>query len=375
MISILEGTADLGYILGFAIFACVVAFLWSPFLIYLLHNFHIIKTPKVELNSIEARRSKNQTPIMGGLLVIITVAVISILFNWSRSFTWVPLGVMLLAALLGGIDDLLNIFGSERRSRKMAHILTLIKVHKDFKMRAWYIITFPWTIFKRTSVWLGSRPGKGVHVHEKLLLQFVAGTITAWWVYAKLGPAWHYIYLPFGHEIFAGWFIIPLIILIVMFTANAVNIADGMDGLAGGMLISTFSALTLLSWINGFGEIAVLNATTVGALVAYTYFNIKPARFMMGDVGSLGLGALFAVNTLAIGEIGSIFFLGFVFYVEALTVVIQVLGRYILGRRIFRMAPIHHHFELIGWSEEKTIMRFWIIHFIFVVIGVWLALH
>ncbi|MDP3962855.1 MAG: phospho-N-acetylmuramoyl-pentapeptide-transferase [bacterium] len=375
MISILEGTADFGYILGFAIFSCLAAFLWSPFLIHLLRRFHIIKSAKVELLSIESRRGKDNTPIMGGLLVIITVAVISLLFNWSRSFTWVPIGVMLLSALLGGIDDLLNIFGSERRSRKLSHIMTLIKVHKDFKMRAWYVATLPWTIFKRTSVWIGSRPGKGIHVHEKLLLQFIAGTITAWWVYAKLGPAWHYIYLPFGIDIFAGWLIIPIIIFIVMFTANAVNIADGMDGLAGGMLITTFSALTLLSWINGFGEIAVLNATAVGALVAYTYFNIKPARFMMGDVGSLGLGALLAVNTLAIGEIGLIFFLGFLFYIEALTVVIQVAGRYIFGRRIFRMAPLHHHFELIGWSEEKTIMRFWIVHFIFVVFGVWLALH
>lgn len=375
MISILEGTADLGYILGFAIFSCVLAFLWAPLLIDLLNRYRIMKTAKVELTSIESRRGKDNTPIMGGLLVIGTVSLISFLFNWSRSFTWVPLGVMIIAAMLGGVDDLLNIFGSARRSRKLSHILTLIKVHKDWKMRAWYIATFPWTIFKRTSVWLGSRPGKGVHVHEKLLLQFVAGALTAWWVYAKLGPAWHYIYLPFHYDIYAGWLIIPIIILIVMFTANAVNIADGMDGLAGGMLITTFSALTILSWINGFGEIAVLNATTVGALVAYTYFNIKPARFMMGDVGSLGLGALFAVNTLAIGEIGSIFFLGFLFYIEALTVLIQVFGRYILGRRIFRMAPLHHHFELIGWSEEKTIMRFWVVHFIFVVFGVWLALH
>jgi phospho-N-acetylmuramoyl-pentapeptide-transferase len=377
MISILalEGTADLGYILGFAIFACAVAFFWSPFLIYILNRFHIMKSAKVELAAIDSRKGKENTPIMGGLLVIITVAVMSILFNWSRSFTWVPVGVMILSAVLGGVDDLLNIFGAERRSRKLSHIITLIKVHRDVKMRIWYALSLPWTLFKRTSVWLGSRPGKGVHVHEKLVLQLIAGSITAWWVYAKLGPAWHNIYLPSNHIIFAGWLIIPVIIFIVMFTANAVNIADGMDGLAGGMLISTFSALTLLSWINGFSEIAVLNATTVGALVAYTYFNIKPARFVMGDVGSLGLGALFAVNTLAIGEIGSIFFLGFMFYIEAISVVTQVLSRYILGRRLFKMAPLHHHFELVGWSEEKTIMRFWIVHFIFVVFGVWFALH
>ncbi len=375
MISILQGTADLAYIVGFAVFACIIAFLFSPLFIYLLNYFHIIKRPKTELSNIDSRKGKNETPVMGGLIIIITVAVITYLFNWSRSFTWVPVGVMILSALLGGIDDLLNIFGTERRSRKLSQIFTLIRVHKDFRIRLWYIVTLPWSVFKRISVWIGSRTSRGVHVHEKLLLQFVAGSITAWWIYEKLGPAWHYIYLPYGYDISAGWFIIPIIIFIVMFTANAVNIADGMDGLAGGMLIFSFSALTLLSWINGFGEIAILNATAVGALVAYTYFNIKPAQFMMGDVGSLGLGALFAVNTLAIGEIGSIFFLGFLFYIEALSVVIQVASKYIVGRRIFKMAPIHHHFEILGWSEEKTIMRFWMIHFIFVVFGVWLALH
>ncbi len=375
MISILEGTTDLAYILGFALLSCIIAFMWSPGLISLLYRFNVIKGTKKELENIESQRNKNKTPVMGGLLVIITVAVITLSFNWSRSYTWVPLAVMLLSALLGGIDDLLNIFGAERRSRKISQILTLIRVHREFKMRLWYIVTLPWSMFKRTSVWIGSRTSRGVHVHEKLLLQFVAGSITAWWIYDKLGEAWHYIYLPWGIDIYVGWLIIPIVIFIVMFTANAVNIADGMDGLAGGMLISSFSALTLMSWINGFGELATLNATVVGALVAYTYFNIKPARFMMGDVGSLGLGALFAVNTIAIGEIGSIFFLGFLFYIEAITVVIQILGRYILRRRIFKMAPIHHHFELKGWSEEKTIMRFWMIHFVFVVFGVWLALH
>jgi phospho-N-acetylmuramoyl-pentapeptide-transferase len=312
---------------------------------------------------------------MGGLLVIFTVALLTYLFDWSRSFTYVPVGIMLMAAALGMIDDIMNVYGAERRSRKLDHVLTLIRVHHDWKMRLWYAATLPWTAFKRMSVWFGSRPGKGVFVHEKLILQFIAGSITAWWIYDKLGPAWHFVYFPWNLTWNAGWFIVPIIVLVVMFTANAVNIADGMDGLAGGMLIITFTALTMLSWINGFGEIAVMNAIAAGSLAAYTYFNIKPARFMMGDIGSLGLGALLAVNAMAIGELSSLFFLGFMFYIEALSVIIQVLSRYILGRKVFRMAPLHHHFELSGWSEERTVMRFWVIHFIFVVFGFWLALH
>ncbi len=375
MLNILQGTTDLANIIGFMLAGTIVAFLWAPLLTRLLYRFNVFKGAKTELKGLGSHAYKTKTPVMGGLLVILTVAVISYFFNWSRSFTWVPISIMLISAILGGIDDLMSIYGAERQSRKLCHIMTLIRVHKDWNMRLWYIATLPWTAFKRMSVWFGSRTRRGVLVHEKLILQFIAGAVTAWWVYAKLGPAWHYIYFPFDLNINAGWFILPIIILVVMFTANAVNIADGMDGLAGGMLITTFSALTLLSWINGFGEIAILNATAVGALATYTYFNIKPARFMMGDVGSLGLGALLAVNTLAIGELGALFFLGFMFYVEAFSVLIQVTSRYLFGKKVLAMAPLHHHFEIKGWTEEKTVMRFWVIHFIFVVFGFWLALY
>jgi len=375
MLTILEGTADLAYIIGFTLLSSIIAFLWAPILSKILYRFHVIKGAKTELQTIESQAYKTSTPVMGGLLVIVTVAVITFLLNWSRSFTWVPIGVMLFSGALGAVDDLMNIFGRERHSKKFDHVLRLIRVHKQWKMRIWYTLTLPWIAFKRISVWFGSRSSRGIFVHEKLILQFVAGSLTAWWVYSRLGPAWHYIYLPFGESFDAGFFIVPIIIFIVMFTANAVNIADGMDGLAGGMLMTTMTALTFLSWINGFGELAILNATAVGALITYTYFNIKPARFMMGDVGSLGLGALLAVNAMAIGETSALIFLGFMFYIEALSVIIQVGSRYLFGKKVFKMAPLHHHFELSGWSEEKTVMRFWVVHFFFVVFGFWLALH
>jgi phospho-N-acetylmuramoyl-pentapeptide-transferase len=148
-----------------------------------------------------------------------------------------------------------------------------------------------------------------------------------------------------------------------------------MDGLAGGSLIITFSTLTVLSWIEGYSSIAIVNATVVGALITYTYFNIKPARFQMGDVGSLGLGALLAINSIVINRMILLPLLGFIFYAEIASVIIQILGRHLLGRRIFKMAPIHHHFEIRGWSEEKTVMRFWIIHAGFVLLGLWISLH
>lgn len=361
--------------IGFGLLSCLIAFLWAPLLIKILYKYKITRRSEYDATlSMGARSDKAGVPIMGGLLVIITVAVITYAFNWERRFTWIPIGVMLLAALLGGIDDILNIYGERRRTRKLSQVLKLIRVHHDWKQRVWLTLTLPWSFFKRTSLWLGSHPGKGLQVHERLLFQFLAGGITAWWVYTKLGEHWRHIQIPFDGFIDIGWWIIPLIIFFVMFTANAVNVADGMDGLAGGSLIVTFSALTLLSWMEGYTAITILNATTVGALLTYTYFNIKPARFQMGDVGSLGLGALLAINTIAINHMALLPFLAFIFYLELATVIIQILGRYILGRRIFKMAPIHHHFELRGWSEEKTVMRFWIMHGAVVLLGLWIAL-
>ncbi len=357
----------------YGLISCLAAFLWAPVLTKILYKYKL--TRRSDYDSTLNVEKKAGTPIMGGLLIIVTVAVITMLFNWERKFTWVPIGVMLLSALLGGIDDVMHIYGHERRNRKIKHILTLIRVHREWKQKIWLILTLPWSIFKRTSLWLGSHPGKGVHVHEKLLLQFVAGAIAAYWIYFKLGAHWKEIYIPFNGNIDIGWWIIPLIIFFVMFTANAVNVADGMDGLAGGSLVITFSALTLLSWLTGYTYITLLNATTVGALITYTYFNVKPARFQMGDVGSLGLGSLLAINTIVINKMLLLPFLGFIFYVELLTVVIQIIGRYSLGRRIFKMAPLHHHFELCGWSEEKTVMRFWILHATVVLLGLWIALY
>lgn len=362
--------------IGYGLLACAASAFWAPLLIKFLYHFRITRQSRYDATlALEARRAKAGVPIMGGLLVIMTVAVMTVLFNWERKFTYVPIGVMMLAAALGGIDDLLNIFGKERRHRPLAHVLRLIRVHKKPLMRAWYAVTLPWTAFKRVSLWFGSHPGKGVHVHEKLLLQFLAGAIAAWWIYWKLGEHWRSVYIPFDGFVNIGWLIIPLIIFFVMFTANAVNVADGMDGLAGGALLTTFAALTLLSWLGGYAEITLLNATAAGALITYTYFNIKPARFQMGDIGSLGLGALLAINAIVINRMLILPLLAFIFYVELASVIIQLFGRYALGRRIFGMAPIHHHFELRGWSEEKTVMRFWVIHAAAVLLGVWVALY
>ncbi len=351
------------------------SFVLAPILIKVLYKFQITRRSDYDFTLYGDRQIKVGTPIMGGLLVIIAITTITLIFNWNRKYTYVPMGVMGIAAVLGAADDLLNIFGEKRRIRTLKQTITLIKVHRHWYVRLWYIIIFPWEFFKHLTHMLGSHPGRGIQVHEKLLFQFLAGAVAAWWVYTKLDPHWHLLSVPFDGYLNAGLWIVPIIILFVMFTANAVNIADGLDGLAGGSLLITFIGLTVISWIEGRTAFAPLNATVAGALLAYTYFNIKPARFQMGDVGSLGLGALLAINMISIDKTLYIPIFGFIFYIEAIVVILQVFSRRLFGRRLFKMAPLHHHLEFKGWSEEKIVMRFWIIHALVVIIGIWMTLY
>ncbi len=164
----------------YGLLSCAVAFLWTPLLTKLLYKYNITRRSEYDASlGIESRKDKRGVPIMGGLVVILTVAILTMAFNWERKFTWVPIGVMLLAGLLGGLDDVMNIHGKKRRLRKISQTLRLIRVHKDWKQRMWLTLSLPWTAFKRTSLWLGSHPGKGLHVHERLLLQFLAGGVSS----------------------------------------------------------------------------------------------------------------------------------------------------------------------------------------------------
>ncbi|MFH1789724.1 MAG: phospho-N-acetylmuramoyl-pentapeptide-transferase [bacterium] len=360
--------------LVYLLFSTIGAFVWAPLLTKFLYKYKITRRSDYDFTlASKNRKKKIGTPIMGGLLVIVTVTIITLIFNWNRENTYVPIAAMGVSALLGAADDLLNIFGHKRRQRKLALVLRLIKVHKNPSMRVWHAFTLPWAYFRHIASMLGSHPGKGIQVHEKLLIQFFAGAIPAWWIYFKLAPYWHSIWMPFDGQISVGWLIMPIIILFVMFTANAVNIADGLDGLAGGSLIIAFSGLAIISWTSGRVSFTLLNATVVGALIAYTYFNIKPARFQMSDVGSLALGTLLAINAIAVNRLLLIPMLGFIFYIEIMTVMLQVFWRRVLGKRLFKMAPLHHHFEFRGWSEEKIVMRFWLIQAFIVVLAIWIS--
>jgi phospho-N-acetylmuramoyl-pentapeptide-transferase len=175
--------------------------------------------------------------------------------------------------------------------------------------------------------------------------------------------------------------LIIFIAFVIVGTSNAVNLTDGLDGLAGGVLIFSFVAYLLISLVPVAGikvahpNLAIFCALVIGALMGFLWFNVHPAQIFMGDSGALALGATLAVTATVNGQLPLLLVVGIVFFAVIMSVVIQVLSYRIRGRRVFRMTPLHHHFELIGWAEEKITLRFWIVAALAGLLGVSLFLY
>jgi len=332
--------------------ACLTAFLlclWlGNFVIRVLVAMRIgqpIRSAAVVHRLHELHEGKAGTPTMGGVLIIGAVLV-SCLF-WARlelPFLHVVIFVMLAAGLLGFQDDYLKV-----RLRK----------------------------------------SDGLSMRTKLLVQLVialvAGAYLAW--HPATGEHIRAFHVPFYKQALVldmGWVALPFFALVIVGCSNAVNLTDGLDGLAIGCTITTTMTYALLAYLGGtyhiaeylllpnhpdMAELAVLCAALVGASFGFLWFNCHPARVFMGDTGSLALGA--AIGTIAICTKHEILLIliGGVFVMEALSVILQVGSFKLRGKRIFRMSPIHHHFELKGWHENQVIIRFWILSILFALIA------
>ena len=198
------------------------------------------------------------------------------------------------------------------------------------------------------------------------------GVGLGWFFAVKLG--FDAVHLPFIGELSLGWFMIPVFAFAVVATGNAVNISDGLDGLAGGLLAAAYGAFGIIAILQGHFMLAGFCFTILGALLAYLWFNIYPARFFMGDVGSFALGTSLGVVAMLTNSFFLLPVIGIVFVVEAGSSLIQILSKKYFHRKIFTSAPIHHHLEAAGWPETKVTMRFWVIGAVAAFTGVLLAL-
>lgn len=276
-------------------------------------------------HKLHAAKHKRNVPSMAGIVIWGTVAIITLLFNLDRSQTWLPLFTLVVMGVLGLIDDYINIRSTGGRA--------------------------------------------GVKAKLKLFWTTVAAGVGAWWFFYKLG--WDVIHVPAYGDITIGWLYIPLFIFIVLATSNSVNITDGLDGLAGGLLIFSFGAFSIISLFVSQWALAAFCLTIVGTLITYTWFNIPPLRFFMGDTGAIALGATLGVVAMLTNSVLVLPIIGFVFVGETLSVIVQLTSKKLRnGKKVFLSAPIHHHFEAIGWPEYKVTMRFWLIGMVMAVVGV-----
>jgi phospho-N-acetylmuramoyl-pentapeptide-transferase len=316
------------YIFGSFVFAMLV----TPIMTHFLYKFKAWQ--QVKKTDVEGKRAPHyyrlhkekharNIPTMAGVLIWGVTLIVTLIFNFSRAQTWLPLFVLVSVGLLGLIDDYLNIRG-------------VGKV-------------------------------KGIRMRSKLIWLTLFASVGAWWFYYKLG--WSSIHIPALGDFEIGIWYLPLFVFFVISTANAVNITDGLDGLAGGLSIFAFMALGGIALFQANYGIAYFCGTLAGALLAYTWFNIYPARFFMGDTGSLALGATMAVVAMLLNSIVAFIIIGFVFYLEIFSSATQIISKKLFNKKIFISAPIHHHYEALGWPETKVTMRFWIIGAMMAVIG------
>lgn len=327
-------------ILG-TITALMISLIVGPAMIRKLSRYNIGQS--IRDDGPQSHLSKEGTPTMGGALILVAVAISTVLWSdLSNIKVWIALMVTLLFGLIGGVDDYRKlVFGSS----------------------------------------------KGISAKTKFFWQTVVGLGAAIIIYniAKL-PVETTLIMPFLKNVMIpmGWSFVVLTYFVIVGSSNAVNLTDGLDGLAimptvmvaGALAVFaymaghvTFAGYLGIPYVPGIGELAIFCGALVGAGLGFLWFNTYPAQVFMGDVGALSLGAALGVVAVLVRQEMALLIMGGIFVMETVSVILQVLSYKLTGRRLFHMAPLHHHFELKGWPEPRVIVRFWIITVVLVLIG------
>jgi phospho-N-acetylmuramoyl-pentapeptide-transferase len=298
-----------------AAFAGVV--LLGPVYIGLLQRLGFGK--QIRSDGPQGHFSKAGTPTMGGMLLVVVVMFLAMAMRIEDTSTLTPMLALVGVAILGAIDDFVN-----------------------------------------------ARTGLGVRGRFKLIWQTAVAVLAAWYIQRHF--EFNSVNIPFAGEIVVGGLLFVLFVaFVIVGLSNAVNLTDGLDGLAGGVLIFCFVAYMLIALVAVEGtkasqaNLAIFCALIIGALMGFLWFNVHPAQLFLGDSGALSMGATLAVVATMTRQVPLLAVVGFVFLAVIMSVVLQVASFRLRGRRIFRMAPVQHHFELIGWAEEKITVRFWIV--------------
>lgn len=354
MIGEINNITNVIKVFGLAALSFVIAILWTPLLTHYLYKYKLWRKDvrqmspdgtKTPLFAALHKDRETTVPRFGGMLVWVTTIVLALALwivaqmtnspFWdkanflSRNQTWLPLFILLAASLLGLADDLFQVF------KRGGYIAGGIKF--------WY----------------------------RLAAVFLIALAGAWWFYFKLG--WQTIYIPgYGDLFINGWYI-PLFVgtMILLFSSG---IVDGIDGLSGGVFASIFAAYGGIAFFRGQIDLAAFSGVILGAILAFLWFNIPPARFYMGESGILGLTTSLTVVAFLTDSVLVLPIIGLILMAEVASDIIQFASKRFRGKKVFLIAPIHHHFEALGWPPYKVTMRFWIISMVAAIVGMAIAL-
>lgn len=307
--------------------ALLFVLITGPKLIKMLHQLKYGQT--IRTDGPKTHLKKSGVPTMGGVLFLSGTALATLLFSRSNE-SLILLSVVLGYGLIGFLDDFI-----------------IVKKKRNLGLKA----------------------------RQKLFFQILLGLIIGFWA-QKQPHIGTFIFLPWGgaYEMPVLLFI-PFVSFVLVAVSNAVNITDGLDGLAAGTTLIALVPYFILLLIQGRIDLLVFTTSLIGALLGYLYFNLYPAKIIMGDTGSLALGAALGGLSILTGTEFFLVIIGGVFVIETLSVIIQVSFFKRTGKRVFRMAPIHHHFELLGWKETKVVSRFWLVGCIFALFGIYLIMR
>lgn len=325
-----------GFMLAFGTF--VLSMLLTPVYTHFAYKYKFWKKQKKTtvtgetlpiMTKLHAHKFEHPFPTMAGVVGLISITIVTLIFNLDRGQTWLAIAGFVAGGLIGMADDMINVFGS-------------------------------------------GKGAAGLRGPIKFCLISIVGLALGWFFAAKIG--WTTLMVPYLGRFDIG--VVGMILLVafsVIATANSVNITDGLDGLSGGLAMLAYAAFGVIALLQGQYMLFGFCLTVVGWLLSYIWFNVPPARFMMGDSGSFALGAGLGIVAVMTDSFLLLPLIGLLFVIETGSSLLQIASKKLFHRKIFISAPIHHHLEAKGWGEAKIVMRFWVIGGVLAILGIFVA--